>query len=108
MTTTTDKKLVFVPNKGLHDYTQAWEFGDLVFCSDGELNRRDFLTMQHALEDQLQDAQEDDYILITSLTSLCCIACGIFASRFGRLNLLVFEKGKYLERLLVFDKEGNK
>lgn len=100
MTTATMKKTVFVPNRGPHDYTLAWDYGDLVFCTEGELNRKDLATMHRKLDAEMSAAQEDDYILLTSLTSLCCIACGIFASRFGRLNLLIFEGDKYLERTL--------
>lgn len=96
------KKLVFVPNKGLHDYNDAWRFGELVFCTEGLINRNDVLSMQSELELAMHDAEPDDYILLTSLASLCSIACSLFAHRFGRLNLLVFEKGEYLERSLKF------
>ncbi len=91
---------VFVPNKGTHDYTDAWNFGDLVFCTDGVVNRKDLQTMHSQLDLAMSDAQEDDYILLTSLTSLCSVACAIFASRFGRINLLIHDDGKYLERSL--------
>lgn len=96
------KKKVYIPNKGLHDYTNAWSFGDLVFCTDGQVNRRDLHTMHSELSTAMDEAEEDDYILITGLTALCSIACGIFASRFGKLNLLIHEGGgRYLERSIT-------
>ncbi len=95
-----DKK-VYVPNKGTHDYTKAWDFGDLVFCTDGVLNRKDLNSMHAQLAEAMDDMMEDDYILITSLSSLCSIACAIFAHRFGRLNLLLHSGDSYLERTIL-------
>ncbi len=99
-------KLVFVPNrKDAHDYTDAYQFGSLVFCTDGALNRKDLRTMQTLLEEKMVDAEAQDYILLTSLTSLCSIACSIMAARFGRVNVLVFERDKYTPRTLFFERE---
>lgn len=97
------KQLVFVPNKSPYDYTKAWDFGDLVFCTEGELNSMDVLTMQKDLEDAMADADPEDLILVGSLTSLCSVACAIFAHRFGRLNLLLFKNGSYVVKKLVFN-----
>ena len=95
---------VYIPNKQTHDYSAAWDFGELVFCTNGQVNRKDFNTMYSELSTAMADAELDDYILLSSLTSLCSIACAIFAHRFGCLNLLVFEDGAYIERFLTFDK----
>ncbi len=97
------KKKVFVPNKGTHDYTKAWDFGDLVFCTTGEISRTDLATMQAEMATAMNDADEDDYILLTSLASLCAVACGMFSAKFGRLNILLYERGQYVERHLDFD-----
>jgi len=96
-------KQVFVPNKNPHhDYTKAWDFGELIFCTHGELHRQDLLTMQSEVERNMQDAESEDYIMIASLSTLCGIMCGIFAKRFGRLNLLLFEDGEYkVQRLVI-------
>jgi len=99
----TNGKRVYVPNKGTHDYSEAWAFGEVVFCTEGFVNRKDLLTMQAEIENAFVDAEPDDYILLTSLTTLCSVACSIFTHRFGRLNLLIFEDGKYLERFLTFN-----
>lgn len=102
MTTVNDKR-VYVPNKGQHDYTDAWNFGELIFCTEGTINRKDLLTMHAELDNAMLDARNDDYILLTGLTSICVVACAIFASRFGRINLLIHDDGHYLERSLNFD-----
>lgn len=102
--TTEFNKRVYVPNKGPHDYTSAWDFGELVFCTEGNVNRKDLRTMHSQLSLALEDADEEDYILMSGLTSLCIVACSLFVKKFGRLNLLMFDpdEQKYLERSLVF------
>jgi hypothetical protein len=97
-----NEKLVFVPNRGGHDYSAAYSFGKLVFCTNGPVNRKDTTTMQQELAAAMEDSDPLDYILITSLTSLCCIACSIFSVQHHRLNLLIYEDGEYIERFLQF------
>lgn len=99
------KRLVFVPNKGPHDYTDAYHFGELVFCTEGKVNRKDLRTMQSQVALALDDAEPEDYILVSGLASLCIVACALFAHRFGRLNVLLFEEGEYIERSLLFDQQ---
>ena len=96
-------KRVYVPNRGTHDYSDAWKFGDLVFCTDGALNRKDLKTMHSELARAMQDSTAEDYILMTSLSSLCSIACSLFVFWHGRLNILLFEDGQYIEKTLKFD-----
>jgi len=93
---------VYVPNKGIHDYSAAYKYGDLIFCTEGFINRKDILTMASTLNKAMEDAREDDYIMMTSLASLCSLACAIFAERFQCLNLLIFEDGEYIDRTIEF------
>jgi hypothetical protein len=97
------QRWVFVPNKGTHDYTNAWNFGQLIFCTTGHVNRKDFQTMYNDLRLAMEDAQPDDYIMISSLSSLVALACAIFGNKFGCLNLLVYEDGQYIERHVTLD-----
>jgi len=94
---------VYVPNRGPHDYSRAWDFGELVFCTEGQVNRKDLRTMHSQLSLALEDAEDTDYILVSGLASLCIVACSLFAARFGKLNVLLFEDGEYIERTLTFD-----
>lgn len=96
-------KRVYVPNKGPHNYSAAEQFGILIFCTEGQINRKDLNGMLESVKVALEDAIEDDYILLTGLTSLCIVACSLFAARFGRINLLMYEGGEYLEQTLVFE-----
>ena len=93
---------VYVPNKTSHDYSEAWDFGNLVFCTQGDLHRLDVRTMQVEIERAFDDteATEEDFILVSSLTQLCGVACAIFARRFGCLNLLIIDGGRYHARTI--------
>lgn len=93
---------VYVPNKSGHDYTNAWRFGDLIFCSDGYVNRKDIQSMYSELTKAMYKSEPSDYIMLTSLTSLCSIACSIFVHKHGVLNLLIFEDGEYISRTVQF------
>lgn len=93
---------VFIVNDGGHNYAAARHFGELRFCTSGELDRFDTAQMYRQLQAAMLDALPDDYILITSLTSLCSVACALFAARFQQLNLLLYKDGQYVERTIVF------
>ncbi len=91
---------VYIVNNGGHDYTDALRFGDLVFCTHGTLDKFDTSQMYRELADAMFDSQPEDFILLTSLTSLCCIAAAIFAQKHGQLHLLLHKGGQYLPRSL--------
>jgi hypothetical protein len=96
---------VYIPNRGPHDYTEAEQYGRLVYCTEGSLDKFDVSQMFRELDDCFRNASPDDYILLTSLTSLCSVACAIFANKFGRLNLLIHRGQGYVERTLVLNRD---
>lgn len=96
-------KKVFVLNNGGHDYTDAERFGDIVFCMDSVVNKWDIAQMYRELSDALMDASAGDYILVSSLTSLCCVAVAIMADQFGEVHLLLYKDGQYIERDLILN-----
>ena len=85
-------KNVYVVNRGPHNYEEAKGFGDLVYCTDGSLDRYDTAQMYRELKDAMQDSQPEDYLLITSLTSLCCVASAILAAKHQVVNFLIHSK----------------
>jgi hypothetical protein len=93
---------VYVLNRGAHDYSDAERFGELVFCTEGSLDKLDVQQMYRELEPILAYATEEDYIILTSLSSLCAVACSIFTNIFGRLNLLIYTNNGYVARELYF------
>ena len=94
---------VYVINKSGHDFSEAENFGDLCYLSEGSINRYAIARMYREFCGTLNKSQPSDYLLITGLTVMCSIACSIFARLHGRLNLLIFRNGKYVERKLILD-----
>lgn len=95
---------VYVVNKGAHDYSAAEKFGTIVFCTEGVLGKYNTSQMVREMQAALADSTADDYLLLTSLSTLCSIASACFALKHkGKLNLLIFKDGQYMERKVVFD-----
>lgn len=92
---------VYVVNDGGHDYSDAERFGELVFCTDRVIRKDDTAQMFRELSESLARARQDDYILVSSLTSLCMIAAAIMAEEFGEIHLLIFKDGKYEARDVI-------
>jgi hypothetical protein len=88
---------VYVLNKGGYDYSAAQRYGELVYCTDGPLNKNDINQSARLMAKALRDSDSSDYIVLTSLSSLCSIACAIFAAQHQRLNLLIYKAGQYYE-----------
>ena len=94
---------VYVVNAGPHDYSPAKAFGELVYLTHGVIPKFDVGQMYRECAPILDKSAPEDYILITSLTSVCSVACSIFARKHGRLNLLMYKGNKYIVRTIVFD-----
>lgn len=92
---------VFIPNKGAHDFSDAERYGELVFVTKGELSKFACGTMARCWASALNTATKDDFIAVSSLTTLCTIGAALFARKFGTLNLLIFRNGKYMARHML-------
>lgn len=92
---------VFVVNKSAHDFSPAESYGDVIFMSKGPVNRYATNHMHRLFAEAMKDSSPDDYIVPCSLNVMNSIACAIFARKHGRLNLLLYKQGEYLERNLV-------
>jgi len=97
------KKKVFVINKSGHDFSPAKRFGDLVYLSEGVFPKYNISHMYRIFTTGLMHSHPKDFILQTSLPIMNIVACVIFALKHRRLNLLLFENGRYISRTLVFD-----
>lgn len=99
---------VYVVNRGGHDYSSAQRFGTLVYCTEGQLSKYDTAQMYRQLMTCLADSGPDDFILLTSLTTLCSVAAAIFAVKHHRVNFLIHRKEEgYVERTVVLEPDGN-
>ena len=93
---------VFVVNKSAHDFSEAEKYGELVFVTKGRLNRFNVNDMHRQAMEVLKQSEKGDYIVPCSLNILNSIVCSSFAVLHGRLNILLFKQGSYLERNIVF------
>lgn len=94
---------VYIVNRGPHDYSDAAKYGEIVFCTDGSLDKFDLAQMHRELSDSMLDSEPEDHILLTSLTSLCSVACSIFVFKHAQLHVLIHRGDSYVERSLYFD-----
>lgn len=91
---------VWVINRSAHDYSGAARWGIVRFMTDGPVNRYATGKIFRMLNEPLKKSQANDYILLTGLTVMACIACSIFALKHKKLNLLIFRPAThtYVER----------
>lgn len=94
---------VYIVSNGGHDYSDAKRYGDLVFLTDEVIRKDDIAQMYRVLSPILDEAEPDDMLLISSLTSLCVVATAILSARFGELHLLLYKDGRYEQRDLILD-----
>ena len=104
---------VYIVNKSAHDFSEAKEWGNISFMTEGRIDRFNLVDMHRLMTEALRHSVPSDYIVPCSLTTLTAVACSVFVSNHGKLNLLLFRKsfwedgkkgkGIYLERNLVFD-----
>lgn len=91
-------KRVYVVNKSAHDFGPAAKYGEVTFLSEGSMNRYATNSMMRLFKDKMKDSEGTDYIVPCSLNVMNSIACALFARKHGRLNLLLFKDGIYIER----------
>lgn len=97
---------VYILTDGGHDYSDAARFGTLEYCHITVKNKYDMSQMYRELKEILWHSDPDDFLLISSLTSLCCVATAILVDLHGKVNYLLFQDGRYVERNLVLYNEG--
>lgn len=89
---------VYIVNKSAHDFAPAAKYGKVIFLSEGTINRYATNSMIRQFERIMEKSSSQDYIVPCSLNVMNSIACAIFAHKHGRLNLLLFKDGGYIER----------
>lgn len=94
---------VFVVNRSGHDLSKAQQFGELSFLSEGPMSRYATNNIHRQFREGLKESSPDDYLLLCGLNVMNCIACTEFSFKHGKLNLLLFKDGRYIERNLIFD-----
>ena len=93
-----NKPIVWIPNKAGHNFSDAERFGELVYLTEGTVNRYSANSMYRTFSEQMDEASPKDYLLVSSLSILNCVASSILSYKFGLVNYLLFKNGIYLER----------
>lgn len=94
---------VYIISKSSHDYREAEKYGKLVFLSEGRMNRFCTNNIARQFEELMRESNPEDYILQTGLTVMNMIATAIFVAKHKRLNILLYDRGRYIERNLIFE-----
>jgi len=94
------KPKVFIVNRSGHDFSKAGRYGDLEYLSEGAVSRYATTDIYRRFSKILDDSQPKDYILITGLTVMSCIACMIMAYKHGIVNMIMYKSGNYVDRTL--------
>ena len=99
---------VFVPNKSHHNFKDALRYGKLIYVTTAHQSRYNINSMARCWQAVLLDSQPTDYILLTSLNTLCSVCASIFGAMHGRLNLLIWKEGRYIAREIILNDKGDR
>jgi hypothetical protein len=94
---------VYIINKSSHDFSEAERFGELVYLSEGPINRYAVNDIHRQFFEILKLSSPDDFIVSCSLNIMNIIATTIFVHQHKKLNLLLFKDGEYIERNICYD-----
>jgi hypothetical protein len=93
---------VYIINKSSHDFSGAVKYGELIYLSEGPINRFATNKMYRLFADGMKKSNKEDYLLLSGLTVMAVIASVIFVAKHKCLNLLIFRANSftYAERRL--------
>ena len=96
---------VLVINRSCHDFSKAERFGELVYLTEGNLNRYNTSSMYRQFEKEIKNSKPEDLILLSGMTIMSTIASAMFSARHKRLNLLIWKSDKqdYIERTIELE-----
>ena len=94
---------VYVPNRSGHDFSAATRFGELVFITEGLIDRFAVNTMYRECIKATKEAEEDDLILVSSLPILTSILTAVLGRKFGKVNFLLLWNDEYMKRSIDLD-----
>ncbi|MCH7605127.1 hypothetical protein IID24_04045 [Patescibacteria group bacterium] len=94
---------VYVTNRGGHSYEAAEKYGEIIYITEGTLNRFSTNSLYRAFIDGMSNSRPEDFILITSMSIVNAIGAAVFARKHGCLNLLLYRDGEYILREIDID-----
>lgn len=94
---------IYIPNKSFHDFSEAKQFGELVYLTRGRLKPLQVNDIARQVAEKMSDSGPDDYLLVSSLQVVNAIAAAILAAKHKRVNFLLLGQTQYVKRTLVLD-----
>lgn len=101
-------KFVYILGDGGHDYSDAERFGETKIIDIPPSIKWDPAKVFDLLKEELHAATPDDYLVISHLTSVCCLATAIMIEWYGKVNFLIFHNGIYEEKTINTTNLGEK
>ncbi len=100
---------VYVINKSAHDYSPALKYGELIYITDGLIDSYNLNLTFRSAYTTLQDYNpQEDYILLTGLSSTNLIVGWVLGHLKCDINVLLYKDGEYIVRRMTFDNFNNK
>jgi len=99
------KHRVFVTNYAGHDYTQAEQFGKIVFVTKGFVSFESLDRLKFMVTESLLDTTPDDYILLSGTTLICSLVVSIWLHMHKVAHILNWDKKTSDYRLLTLTTE---
>ena len=86
------RNVVFAVAESGHDLSKTSAFGELryLFGKDAKINIYSTDALQETISRKLEDAEEDDFLVLTGNTTACCIAYCCLMKKFSKVNLLIY------------------
>jgi hypothetical protein len=91
---------VYVVSKASYDFSLINKWGPHTFVVNKRYNPTNIKAMMTDVEEGLKDSKPDDYVLLNGLPVLQSLVCITFVRMHGKLNVLIFNNGEYMERRL--------
>lgn len=86
---------VYITNSAGHDFTNAKQFGELVWVTKGFVSFHSLDRLKHILSEKLAETKPEDYLLLSGTQVICVVASVIWYEKHKCINLLVHDKKHY-------------
>lgn len=93
---------VYILMDGGHDYSAAKEYGELVMVGLTPSMSYDTSRVFSLLSEAMREADGDDCIVVSGITTFCCIAVGFMVDWYQQANILLFSDGRYMKKTITY------
>ena len=102
----TRQPVVWIVNKGGHDYGPADVYGRTVPITTDSINPFNLDRMMVLIKARIVHADPNDFVLISGSPILNGVVLAMWLERFGKVNILQYSKRKFKYERLLLTKEA--